>query len=75
MEGVLIKLPIVGPQIYPDALALIRFAKIKLILKEHGQCLRSRVLDLGPAPSQEWASLGGRPGDYLRLMTQDQSFA
>ena len=75
MDGILIKLPIGGPQKYPFARALMRFAWVKLIFKEHEQGPLSRVLDVGPAPSQEWAALGGRPGDYVRLRTQDQPFA
>ncbi len=37
MDGALIQLPIVGSQIYPDARALIRFAQVVLIFKEHEQ--------------------------------------
>ena len=33
------------------------------------------MLDVGPAPSQEWAAFGGRRSDYLCLRTQDQTFA
>ena len=75
MDGALIQLPIVGSQIYPDARALIRFAQVTLIFKEQEQGPLYRVLDVGPAPSQEWAALGGRPGDDLSLRTHDQLFA
>ena len=37
MDGVLIKLPIAGSQIYPDAGALSRFAQVTLILKKREQ--------------------------------------
>ena len=36
-DGTLIQLPIVGSQIYPDTRALIRFAQVTLIFKEHEQ--------------------------------------
>ena len=75
MDGALRQLPIVGSQIYLDARALIRFSQVTLIFKEHERGLLYRVLDVGPAPSQEWAALVGRPGDYLSLRKQDQLFA